>query len=130
MKKSKQAEREAKQLFRFCLLNGSLDEGRVRRVIERVIESKRRGYLAVLSRFRRLVKLDVDRHTAQVESAVPLPEDLRASVQSSLQRIYGPGIDIHFTHRSSLIGGMRVKVGSDVYDGSVQCELAALERGF
>ena len=130
MKKSKQAECEAKQLFRFCLLNGSLDEGRVRSVIERVIESKRRGYLAVLLRFRRLVKLDLDRHTAQVESAVPLPEDLRASVQSSLQRIYGPGIDIHFAHRPSLIGGMRVKVGSDVYDGSVQSELAALERGF
>ena len=130
MKKSKQAEREAKQLFRFCLLNGSLDEGRVRCVIERVIESKRRGYLAVLLRFRRLVKLDLDRHTAQVESAVPLPEDLRASVQSSLQRIYGPGIDIHFAHRPSLIGGMRVKVGSDVYDGSVQSELATLERGF
>jgi F0F1-type ATP synthase delta subunit len=25
---------------------------------------------------------------------------------------------------------MRVKVGSDVYDGSVQSELAVLERGF
>ena len=122
--------REAKQLFRLCVLNGSLDEGRVRRVVQRVIESKRRGYLAVLSRFRCLVKLDLDRHTAEVESAVPLPEDLRVRVQSGLQRIYGPGIDIHFAHRPSLIGGMRVKVGSDVYDGSVQSQLAALERGF
>jgi len=130
MKTSKQAAHEARQLFRSCVLNGLLDASRVRQVVQRVIESKRRGYLAVLSRFRRLVKLDVDRHTAQVESAVPLPEDLRASVQSSLQRIYGPVIDIHFTHGPSLIGGMRVKVGSDVYDGSVQCELAALERGF
>jgi F-type H+-transporting ATPase subunit delta len=130
MKKSKQAEREAKQLFRFCLLNGSLDEGRVRRVIERVIESKRRGYLVLLSHFHRLLRLDRDRRLAEVESAVPLPEDLRARVQSGLQRIYGPGIDIHFAHRPSLIGGMRVKVGSDVYDGSVQSELAALERGF
>lgn len=130
MKTNKQAAHEARQLFRSCVLNGLLDAGRVRHVVQRVTESKRRGYLAVLSRFRRLVKLDLERHTAEIESAAPLPDDLRARVQSGLERIYGPGIDIHFAHRPSLIGGMRVKVGSDVYDGSVQSELAALERGF
>ena len=122
--------REAKQLFRLCVLNGSLDEGRVRQVVQRVIESKRRGYLVLLARFQRLVKLDHDQHTAEVESAVPLPADLRASVQAALRSVYGPGIDILFAHRPALIGGMRVKVGSDVYDGSVQSGLAALERNF
>ena len=130
MKTSRQTAREAKQLFRLCLVNGLLDEGRVRRVVQQVIESKHRGYLVLLSRFHRLVRLDRDRHTAEVESAMPLADDLQTSVQAGLQRMYGPGIDIHFAHRPSLIGGMRVKVGSDVYDGSVQSELAALERGF
>ena len=130
MKTSKQTIREAKKLFRLCVPNGSLDEGRVRHVVQRVIDSKRRGYLVLLSRFQRLVKLDHDRHTAKVESAVPLPADLRASVQAGLERVYGPRIDILFAHRPALIGGMRVKVGSDVYDGSVQSGLAALERGF
>ena len=130
MKTSKQAIRDAKQLFRLCLLNGSLDKGRVRQVVLGIIEGKRRGYLVLLSRFQRLVKLDHDRHTAEVESAVPLPADLRASVQAGLRSTYGPGIDILFVHRPALIGGMRVKVGSDVYDGSVQSGLAALERGF
>jgi F-type H+-transporting ATPase subunit delta len=130
MKTSKQTIREAKQLFRLCLLNGSLDKGRVRQVVLGIIEGKRRGYLVLLSRFQRLVKLDHDRHTAEVESAVPLPADLRASVQAGLRSTYGPGIDILFVHRPALIGGMRVKVGSDVYDGSVQSGLAALERGF
>jgi F-type H+-transporting ATPase subunit delta len=130
MKTNKQAAREARQLFRLCVLNGLPDAGRVRQVVQRVIERKPRGYLAVLSRFRRLVKLDLDRHTAEVESAVPLPDDLRASVQSGLQRTYGPAIDVQFAYRSSLIGGIRIKVGSDVYDGTVQSELAALERRF
>jgi F-type H+-transporting ATPase subunit delta len=130
MKTSKQAARDAKQLFRLCVSNGLLDEGRVRQVVERVIRSQYRGYLAVLAHFRRLVKLDQERHTAEVESATPLPEDLRAGVQADLERLYGPGIDIQFAIRPSLIGGMRVKVGSDVYDGSVQSELAALERSF
>jgi len=130
MKTIKQARREAKQLFRLCVLKGSLNEGRVRQVVQSVIESKRRGYLVLLSNFQRLVKLDHDRHTAKVESAVPLPADLRASVQAGLESAYGPSIDILFAHRPALIGGMRVKVGSDVYDGSVQSGLAALERSF
>jgi len=130
MKTSKQADREAKQLFRFCLLNGSLDEGRVRRVIERVIESKRRGYLVLLSRFHRLLRLDRDRRFAEVESAAPLPADLRSSVEAGLLRMYGPGLNIQFAHLPSLIGGIRIRVGSDVYDGSVRSELAALERSF
>ena len=130
MKTSKQAAREAKQLFRLCVSNGLLDEGRVRQVAEGVIRLQYRGYLAVLSHFRRLVKLDRERHTAEVESATPLPADLRASVQTGLEKLYGPGVDIQFAIRPSLIGGIRVKVGSDVYDGSVESELAALERSF
>ena len=130
MKTTKQARREATQLFRLCLVNGLLDEDRVRQVVQRIIEGKRRGYFALLSYFQRLVKLDRAQHTAEVESAVPLPADLRASVQAGLQSMYGPGINILFAHRPALIGGMRIQVGSDVYDGSVRSELAALEKAF
>src|SRR5262249_42458703 len=127
MKTSKQAEREAKQLLRFCLLNGSLDEGRVRQGIERVIESKRRGFRVLLSLFHRLLSLDGDRRLAEVESPAPLPADLRSSVEAGLRQRYGPRINIQFANLPSLIGGIRIKVGSDVYDGSVRSELAALE---
>jgi len=127
---SKQARREAKQVFRLCFINGRMDEDRVRQVVKGVIGAKRRGYLLLLAQFQRLVKVERDRHTADVESAVPLPPDLQASVQSGLEGLYGPGLDIRFAHRPELIGGMRVKVGSDVYDGTVLSELAALEKRF
>ena len=130
MKTPKQTKREATRLFRLCLVNGLLDEDRVRQVVERTIEGNRRGYLVLLSQFHRLVKLDCARRTAEVASAVPLPVDLQASVQADLQSAYGPAISILFAHRPELIGGMRIKVGSDVYDGSVQGGLAALERSF
>jgi len=130
MKTTKQLRSEAKQLFRLCLVNGLLDEGRVRRVVQRIVEAKHRGYLALLKSFQRLVRSAISRRTAEVESAVPLPEDLRAEVLAGLERVYGPGINVQFTDRAELIGGMRIKVGSDVYDGSVQAGLAALERKF
>jgi len=130
MKTTRQIKREAKRLFRLCLVNGFLDKGRTRQVVQRIIDDKRRGGLTLLSHFQRLVKLDLARHTAQVESAMPLPEDLRASVQAGLARTYGPGISASFADNPGLIGGMRIKVGSDVYDGSVRARLAALEKEF
>ena len=61
---------------------------------------------------------------------MPLAAELRAATQASLIRLYGPGLNTSFIDRPSLIGGMRIQVGSDVYDGSVQSELAALEKRF
>ncbi len=130
MKTNKQTKREAKRLFRSCLVNGLLDEGRTRQVVQRIIDGKRRGGLALLSQFQRLVKLDCARYTAEVESAMPLPPDLRTSIQAGLVRVYGPGISASFAQNPGLIGGMRIKVGSDVYDGSVRARLAALEESF
>ena len=130
MKATKQARREGTQLFRLCLVNGLLDAERVRNVVRQIATDKPRGYLGTLSYFRRLVKLDSDRHTAKVESAVTLPADLQSTVQSGLSRVYGPGLASSFEENPTLIGGMRIQVGSDVYDGSVRARLAALERSF
>jgi F-type H+-transporting ATPase subunit delta len=130
MKSPKEIKREAKHLFRLCFVDGSLDEDRVRGVLQGVLGSKRRGSLPLAGQFQRLVSLDRLRHTAKVESAVPLSPELRADVQASLVRTYGPELNTSFVENSALIGGMRIKVGSDVYDGSIKAGLAALENRF
>ena len=130
MRISKQVRRDAKQLFRSCMVGGLLDEGRVRQVVQQVIAKKPRGYFAILSHFQRLVKLDLDRRTARVESATPLPPDLQGSVSGQLNRVYGAGLDISFGQNPALIGGLRIKVGSDVYDGTIQARLRALAESF
>jgi F-type H+-transporting ATPase subunit delta len=130
MKTTTQMRRQAKQLYRLCLVNGTLDEDRVRQVVRRVIQSRRRGYLALLARFQRLVKLDFARHTANVECAMLLPADVRASVEAGLKNAYGPAVGAVFVQNPTLIGGIRIKLDSDVYDGSVRAGLASLERRF
>ena len=130
MKISKRAKREAKQLFHFCLVDGMLDESRARQVAQRVVAAGRRDCPAILAHFRRLVRLDLARHTATIESATPLPADFQAAIEAGLTRRYGRGLATAFAHRPALIGGMRIQVGSDVYDGSVRAGLAALERSF
>ena len=130
MKINKQAKREAKQLFRLCLVHGVLDENRVRHVVQRVVAGGHRHHRAILSHFERLVKLDRARHTATIESATLLPADLQSAIEAGLMRRYGPGLTTAFAQRPALIGGMRIQVGSDVYDGSVRAGLAALEQSF
>jgi F-type H+-transporting ATPase subunit delta len=130
MKITREVKLEAKRLFRLCLVNGFVDEGRTRQVVQSIIQARYRGGLALLWYFCRLVKLERARHTAEVESAVALPDDLRASIQAGLERAYGPGISASFVHNPGLIGGMRIKVGSDVYDGSLRARLAVLEENF
>jgi F-type H+-transporting ATPase subunit delta len=130
MKTTRRSRREARRLYRACVVGGLLDEGRARQVAERVAEARRRGSLAFLSHFRRLVTLDRARHLAVVESAAPLPPDLRATVEADVARAYGPGVSMSFADSPALIGGMRVRIGSDVYDGSVRAALAALEERF
>ena len=130
MKINKQAKRDARQLFTSCKVNGLLDEGRVRQAVSAVIAQKPRSYVAILSHFQRLVKLDLDRRKARVESAAAVSDALKASVTANLTRRYGAGLNISFGVNPELIGGARVKVGSDVFDGSVKARLSALEEGF
>ena len=59
-----------------------------------------------------------------------MPPEIRADLQAGLARVYGPGLNTAFTHSPELIGGMRIQVGSDVYDGSVRGRLAALAARF
>jgi F-type H+-transporting ATPase subunit delta len=130
MRISKQARRHAKQLFRSCLRDQVLDEARVRAVVTAVAEERPRAYLQVLSHFARLLRLEVDRRTARVESAVALTAAQQATVMSILHRLHGPQLRLTFRQEPALVGGLRLRVGSDVYDGSIQTRLARLADAF
>ncbi len=130
MKIPKQARHEAKLFFRACQANGLLDETRVRQLVQRVLTEKPRYYLAILTHFLRLVKLDLERRTARVETVVPLNPEQQTRLQEQLGRQYGPGLQFAFRQTPSLIGGMRVQVGSDVYDGTLRARLNELEESF
>jgi F-type H+-transporting ATPase subunit delta len=130
MKISKQARRDARELFRTCQVNGLLDEARLRQAITLLGTQKPRGFLEILTRLHRLVKLDREQHTAVVESALPLPAEEQAALKSRLTATHGNGIDVSFTQNPSLIGGLRIRVGSDLFDGSVKMRLEKLEQSF
>ena len=130
MKGSKQSRRDAKQLFKGCQVNGQLDEDRARKTVALLIEKKPRGYFGTLQELQRLVKLDVNSRSASVVSAVELTEGQKQNVRDSLGRMKGGDVAIEFAQNPDLIGGMRVKIGDDVYDGSMKTRLARLAEKF
>lgn len=130
MKINKQARRDGKALFRSCLVNGRLDENRAREVARQVIETKPRGYLPALTHFQRLLKLYVESRTAVVVNAVESSPELMNGIRQALENRYGAGLDVQYWVNPALIGGLRVRVGSDVYDGSIAARLENLKSAF
>lgn len=130
MKISKQALRDARQLFRSCLVNGILNEARVRQAAALLAEKKPRGYLEILVRLHRLVALDIAQRTVTVEGAVESTPAQLAAINASLEKRYGAGLAVNYTVNPSLIGGLRIQVGSDLYDGSVKTRLDKLGSSF
>ncbi len=130
MKVSKTAATTARRLFGLCLAGGRLDEAKLRDVVARLVQSKPREYRAILAAIQRLTRLEVERRKVTVESAVELDGPTRQRVAAGLAAQYGPDLLIEYRITTELIGGLRMRVGNDVLDGSVRGRLDRLSAAF
>jgi F-type H+-transporting ATPase subunit delta len=126
MTSPREARKTARSLVRGCLVDGKLDAQRVRAVTDILAAEKPRGYLAILQSFARLVRLELDRRHAVVETAAPLAEPEMNALRDQITSAHGDDLTFAAVVRPELIGGLRVRVGSDVWDGSVRARLEAL----
>lgn len=127
MKLSREARRQSKELFDLSMVDGRIDENRLRAITGAIIEKKPRNYVQMLKFITRLARLEVDRHRAIIDSASPLSETQRNEISSSLSQKFGK-ITTEFRNSPSLIAGLRIKLGSNVWDGSIQSRLETLKQ--
>lgn len=120
----------ARQLLRSSFAGAQLDEGRVRALTRKVIDAKPRAYLQVLSAYAKLLRLELDKGHARVETAVELQANTRNAVEADLRAKSPRELTFEYVVNPELLGGMRVKVGSDVWDGSVRARLQRLQEIF
>ena len=126
MKASKDAQRIARQLLKATVTNDQVDGEVVKKVLRKLATDKPRGYLGVISAYAHLVRLELQKSHATIESATSLGEGVKNEVLGDLKRKYGEQITTEFKSNPELLGGMRVRVGSDVWDGSVRNRLDRL----
>lgn len=128
MKIPKEAQKLSRSLFRASFTNGRLDAGKIKTVIAHLVEAKPRQYQSALANLQRLVRMELARRHATVESALALSPDVAQKVEADLRARYGSDITTEFKVNPELLGGLRVRLGSDVWDGSVAGRLNQLEQ--
>jgi F-type H+-transporting ATPase subunit delta len=128
MKINREIRRISREMLRASFTDGQLDEGRIKSLVQSLVEKKPRHSIAILENYKRLVRLEVERRHARVESAGELAQDIRSQIVASLHRKYGNDLSTEFVVSPELLGGLRIRVGSDVWDGSVRNRLERLEQ--
>ena len=128
MKIPKEARKLSRSLFRSSFTDGRLDRAKVTAVLQAVIERKPRHTLSALKNYQRLVRMELARRHAVIESATPLELDASTGILLDLQTRFGNDITHQFKVTPALIGGVRIQLGSDVWDGSVSGRLERLQN--
>lgn len=128
MKISKEVQAQARRLMRLCIgADGLMNEATVRLVAEKIAADKPRNYLALLTAFTELVRLERAAHTATITSAVPLTAEEQAAITAKLNAREA-GLNYEWKVDSSLIAGLTVKVGDNVTDASIRTRIEQLTK--
>lgn len=130
MKVTKDAIAASRRLFRLCSAEGSLNEDKLRTVIKAVSERKPRNYQGILVTLQRLVRRDLAQRHVTVESASELNEATKQGIVSKFTQQHGEGLTFEYTVNPALLGGIRIRKGDDVWDGSVKARLDNLTNAF
>ncbi|MEI6560526.1 MAG: F0F1 ATP synthase subunit delta [Verrucomicrobiota bacterium] len=126
MKIPKEARKLSRSLFRSSFTNGRLDRSKVNAVLQAVAARKPRHTLSALKDYQRLIRMELARRHAMIESAAPLEAVAADGILNDLRTRFGADITHEFKVNPVLIGGVRIQLGSDVWDGSVSGRLELL----
>jgi F-type H+-transporting ATPase subunit delta len=88
--------------------------------------------IPMLERIARQFVLELDAQLgfaeAQVSSARPLSDEEKSRLEQQVSRMTGKKVRVHYGADAGLLGGVKVLVGSTIYDGSVRGQLQKLKE--
>jgi len=128
MKLNKEIRQLSRKMLQASFTDGQLDPGRIASLVDSVIAEKPRNYINVLKNYKRLLRLEVEKHHATIETASEVAPAIRSEIVSNLKSKYGDDLATDFHVDPQLLGGMRIRVGNDVWDGSVRNRLQRLQH--
>ncbi len=92
-----------------------------------------RGDLALLAEIavalrEQMRRAEAEPVAAEIISAVPLTDAERQALVARLEAQYGAGLDVRYQVDPAILGGLIVRVGDKLIDGSVASRLAAMKQ--
>lgn len=128
MKATQEARKVSRLMLRNSFTSGKLDEEKISQMVQSVLTAKPRHYVDALKDYQRLLHLEVEKRRAVIESATPLNRSLGDRIIENLKARYGDDLATEFRTNPELLGGLRIKIGNDVWDGSVKSRLNQLRE--
>ena len=128
MKINKEIRRLSREMVRASFSDGQLDRGKIASLAQSLIANRPRNCIGILQNYKRLLRLEIERRHARIESASEPSAETNSRVLQNLKRKYGRDLTTEFVVNHELLGGMRIRVGSDVWDGSVRHRLESLQQ--
>ena len=128
MKLNKEIRQLSRKMLQASFTDGQLDPGRISSLVDSLITQKPRNYIAVLKNYKRLLRLELAKRHATVETSNEVDPKIRSEIVANLKSKYGSDLSTEFHVDPRLLGGMRVRVGNDVWDGSVRNRLERLQH--
>ena len=83
----------------------------------------------IVERFRYVLDERAGVLAGSVTTARPIPEDLKQTLHETLSAATGRTVRLSFSTDEKIIGGMVARIGSTVFDGSVESHLERLAEG-
>jgi F-type H+-transporting ATPase subunit delta len=110
-------------------------KGKVRPITLRLVEVALegfggRGFESSLTRLVEVTAAKRDREVAYVTVAKPLTDGEEQALAAKLSDMYGRQVSLKVDVNPAVIGGVRVKVGSDLYDGTILRRLNEAKQAF
>jgi F-type H+-transporting ATPase subunit delta len=128
MKINKEIRKLSREMLRASFTDGQLDPGRITSLVDSLIARKPRHYIEVLKNYRRLLRLELEKRQARIETASEVDSAATSELVTNLKKKYGSDLTTQFVVNPALLGGMRIRVGSDVWDGTVRNRLERLQQ--
>jgi F-type H+-transporting ATPase subunit delta len=128
MKINKEIRQLSRQMLRASFTDGQLDRGKIASLVQSLIAKKPRRFLDILQNYKRLLRLEIEKRHTTIESASKLSPQNSSKILAKLKQKYGDDLTAEFRTDPALLGGMRIRVGSDVWDGSVRNRLQQLQQ--
>ncbi|MDH3498112.1 MAG: ATP synthase F1 subunit delta [Gemmatimonadota bacterium] len=99
------------------------------RWVTAVVRRRRQGLMGAISReYGSLVDVKFNRVHAGITVARPVEQSLREEIRRRLSASLGKEVVPHFREDAAILGGVIIRVGDRVIDGSVRHKLASLRR--
>ena len=128
MKINKEIRQLSRQMLRASFTDGQLDRGKIASLVQSLIAKKPRRFLDILQNYKRLLRLEIEKRHATIESTSNLSPQNSSKILAKLKQKYGDDLTVDFRTDPTLLGGMRIRVGSDVWDGTVRNRLQQLQQ--